>query len=153
MALPGLTEEQHEALCRRCGQSCHFAIPVNGLAVVVDDLCCRFLAKDAEGRFACTVYEERFARAPWCHTAEDALAGGLLAQDCPYARGVRGYRGKTRLHPRLWKQVEPAVRAEVLARGVPAGASEEGLLRFLERTGGGEWRIDVQGDRLMPVPR
>lgn len=153
MPLEESDQEAQEALCRRCGQSCHFAIPVNGLAVVVDDLHCQFLAHDDDGRFHCTVYTERYERAPWCHSAGQALEVGLLAQDCPYARGTRGYRGKTRLQRRLMEKVLPHIRAEVLANGVPRGASEAGLLRFLARTGGGRHSIVASGDgeRLMVV--
>lgn len=154
MAIPELPASEHEALCRRCGVSCHFAVPVNGLPVVVEDLHCRFLDRDVDGRFGCTVYEERFERAPWCATASEALEGGLLAQDCPYTRWTTGYRGKTPLSERLMRQVMPAIRAEVLARGVPVGISEDGLRRFLERTGGGDWVLveDAAGVRVMIKP-
>lgn len=75
-AVDDRAHQEHEALCRRCGMSCHFAVPVNGLAVVLDELRCRFLGRDGEGRYGCTVYERRFEVAPWCQTVESALAGG-----------------------------------------------------------------------------
>lgn len=131
------TQEEHEDLCRRCGMSCHFAVPVNGLAVVIDALRCRFLAESKDstggknGRYHCTVYDQRYAVAPWCHSAHQALQGGYLAQDCPYARGTAGYRGKVRLSPRLLGQVQPAIVAEILRVGVPIGADPERVLTFL----------------------
>jgi uncharacterized cysteine cluster protein YcgN (CxxCxxCC family) len=131
------TQEEHEDLCRRCGMSCHFAVPVNGLAVVIDALRCRFLADSTDatgeknGRYHCTVYDQRYAVAPWCHSAHGALQGGYLAQDCPYARGTAGYRGKVRLSPRLLGQVQPAIVAEILRVGVPIGADPERVLTFL----------------------
>lgn len=130
------TYDEHESLCRRCGMSCHFAVPVNGLPVVIDALRCKFLGRDDEGRFACTVYDRRFELAPWCHTAEDALAQGLLAKDCPYARGIPGYRGKVRLSPQLLRQVLPALRAEVARAGVPIGADPDAAAAFLAEGGG-----------------
>lgn len=153
MTLPGLTEEEHENLCRRCGSSCHWAVPVNGLPVVVDELHCTYLARDPDGRFRCTVYETRFEVAPWCRTAEQALEHGLLAQDCPYAKHRSGYRGKVTLHPRLQKTVEPAIRAEILRTGVPNGASLAGVLRFLHRTGPEtfKFKYDADNERHMPV--
>ena len=131
------TQKEHEDLCRRCGMSCHFAVPVNGLAVVIDALRCRFLAESTDatgektGRYHCTVYDQRYAVAPWCHSAHGALQGGYLAQDCPYARGTAGYRGKVRLSPRLLGQVQPAIVAEILRVGVPIGADPERVLTFL----------------------
>ena len=133
--------QEHEAKCRRCGQSCHFAIPVNGLAVVVDDLHCKFLQAEEQGRFRCSVYDTRFEKAPWCATVDEALEQGLLAQDCPYTSETRGYRGKTRLHARLMTKVEPGIRQSLLRDGGPLGLDVDGALRFLERTGGGEFDI------------
>ncbi|HMU39049.1 MAG TPA: hypothetical protein PKE31_08540 [Pseudomonadota bacterium] len=138
-----------EALCRRCGVSCHFAIPVNGLAVVLPELRCRYLAKvqtplpvaTADERFHCTVYEDRFEKAPWCMTAERAAEGGFLAQDCPYTKGVAGYRGKVRLSASLRKQVEPAIVAEILRVGVPVGADPLAVLSLLNKN----------GDRFRPI--
>ena len=144
--LAALTPHEHEALCRRCGMSCHFAIPVNGLAVVIDALRCKFLARDEAGKFGCSVYERRFAVAPWCHTAESALTGGFLAQDCPYARGVPGYRGKVRLSPALLRKVLPAVRAEVARAGAPIGADPDAVAEFLGEGTGASWQYGVSAD-------
>jgi len=141
----GRTQEEHEALCRRCGMSCHFAVPVNGLAVVIDALRCKFLGRAEDGRFHCTVYERRFEVAPWCHTAEEALAAGFLAQDCPYARGVPGYRGKARLSPSLLQKVQPALRAEVARAGAPIGADPDAALAFVAEAGG-RWRYSISED-------
>ena len=115
--------------------SCHFSVPVNGLPVVIDALCCKFLGRADDGRYHCTVYDHRFGVAPWCHTAESALAAGCLAQDCPYARTTPGYRGKVRLRPSLLRQVLPAVRAEVLRVGAPIGADPDRVLQFLHEDG------------------
>src|SRR5258707_1179574 len=43
-----LNEAEHEALCRRCGISCHFALPVNGVPMVIDELRCKFLGRDPD---------------------------------------------------------------------------------------------------------
>lgn len=136
---------EHEALCRRCGMSCHFAVPVNGLAVVLDELHCKYLGRAEDGRYHCTVYEERFVKAPWCHTAESALRGGFLAQDCPYARGTSGYRGKVRLSASLLQKVKPAIIAEIIRVGIPIGADPEAVLPLL---GGpqGHWRYAESSD-------
>ncbi len=127
---------EHEALCRRCGMSCHFAVPVNGLAVVIDALRCKFLGRAEDGRYHCTVYEDRFDRAPWCHSAQSALSEGFLAQDCPYARGTAGYRGKVRLSASLQNMVLPAIRAELLRVGAPIGVDPKLVAHFLSEAGG-----------------
>lgn len=146
MSAAAREHDEHEALCRRCGMSCHFAVPVNGLAVVIDALRCRFLGRDDAGRYACTVYEQRFARAPWCHTADSALGEGFLAQDCPYARGVSGYRGKVRLSPALLRKVLPAIRAEVARAGAPIGADVDAVVAFLGEEGETAWGYTVSAD-------
>lgn len=149
----------HEALCTRCGTSCHYGVPVNGLPVVVDDLHCRYLARQDDGRFGCTVYERRFEVAPWCATVEQGLRDGLLGQSCGYVRAARAqspdgmpYKGKTRLHPRLEAKVLPAIREELLTNGAPVGISAEGLKRFMDRTGGGEFDVTLEGSRLWLRP-
>jgi hypothetical protein len=149
--------EKHEALCRRCGMSCFFAVPVNGLPVVIDELHCKFLGREADGRYGCTVYERRYTVAPWCHSAQEALQRGLLAQDCPYVRaaGVSGYRGKVRLHGALLQKVLPQVRAEVRRAGVPIGADPEAALRFLgepEEGGRLRYRTSEDGTRYLFEP-
>ena len=141
-----LSHQEHEALCRRCGQSCHFAVPVNGRNTIVDDLHCTFLGKNEDGTFFCTVYERRFEEAPWCHTTDEALQDGLLAQDCPYARGVPGYKGKSWIKPEIRERAELAIREQLLAFGVPHGISQEGLFRFLAKTGGGDWKLELNAD-------
>ena len=147
---------EHEALCRRCGMSCHFAVPVNGLAVVIDALRCKFLARSSDsgsdsgsdssaGQYHCTIYADRFAQAPWCHTADSALSGGFLAQDCPYAKGTPGYRGKVRLSASLYQKVLPAIRAEIARVGIPIGAAVEPVLALLTESGG-KWSHSVSAD-------
>lgn len=132
------TDAEHEGLCRRCGVSCHAAVPIGGVAVVVPGLHCRYLEEDRPGRFRCTVYERRLEVAPWCRTSDEALAEGLLAQDCPYAAGTEGYRGKVVVHRRLLAQVLPGVRRGLAEQGAPGWVSAEACSRLLEG-GGGAW--------------
>lgn len=146
---------EHEALCRRCGMSCHFAIPVNGLAVVIDALRCKFLveAEGEPGRYHCTVYASRHSVAPWCHSAESALAAGFLAQDCPYARGHKGYRGKVRLSHSLLRQVLPAIITEILRVGIPIGADPDRVRRFLFDAGTDcTYTVSADGSRYLFAP-
>lgn len=145
----------HEALCRRCGISCHFAIPVNGLAVVIDALRCKFLSQieGEPGRYHCSVYESRYSVAPWCHSAESALHAGFLAQDCPYARGHKGYRGKVRLSASLQRQVLPAIRSEIVRVGIPIGADPDRVRLFLSESGTDfAYTVSADGSRYLFAP-
>ena len=143
---------EHEALCRRCGMSCHFAVPVNGLAVVIDALRCKFLARSSDsgsdssaGQYHCTIYADRFAQAPWCHTADSALSGGFLAQDCPYAKGTPGYGGKVRLSSSLYQKAcaghLPLPQGQRPHRDTPHWA----VLALLTESGG-KWSHSVSAD-------
>lgn len=163
-ALAHLDLAEKEALCRQCGVSCHFAVPVNGLPVVIDDLHCRYLTTEPGvgplPRYSCRVYERRHEVAPWCQPVQAAFEQGLLAQDCPYALATRDaerargrpyhYRGKTRLHPRLLAAAMPSILRHILEEGVPDALSLDGLERFLHRAGvegativhdGGRYRV------------
>ena len=145
----------HEALCRRCGISCHFAIPVNGLAVVIDALRCKFLSQieGEPGRYHCSVYASRYSVAPWCHSAESALHAGFLAQDCPYARGHKGYRGKVRLSASLQRQVLPAIRSEIVRVGIPIGADPDRVRLFLSEPGTDfAYTVSADGSRYLFAP-
>ncbi|MFO0621085.1 MAG: hypothetical protein U0745_06795 [Polyangia bacterium] len=145
----------HEALCRRCGISCHFAIPVNGLAVVIDALRCKFLSQieGEPGRYHCSVYASRYSVAPWCHSAESALHAGFLAQDCPYARGHKGYRGKVRLSASLQRQVLPAIRSEIVRVGIPIGADPDRVRLFLSESGTDfAYTVSADGSRYLFAP-
>jgi hypothetical protein len=77
---------EHEATCRRCGMSCHFAIEFRGERLIIPEIHCLYLGRDGAKR-ACTVYDRRFELAPWCQTGDAAAAAGFLAWDCPYTAG------------------------------------------------------------------
>ena len=149
----GLSAE-HEAKCRRCGASCHTAIPVNDIPVVVPGLTCRYLAERPGGGFQCAVYARRFEVAPWCKTTDEALAEGFLAHDCPYTEGRAGYKGKVWLRPRLFESIVPVLREHVASVGVPYMVDPEAARRFLEGDGSRwtyEW--DEKGERFRFLPR
>lgn len=139
-----LDPEDKEALCARCGTSCHFAIELEGAAVVLRELRCRFLERADDGRARCGVYPHRFERASWCADIETAWAEGLLGQTCPYvvASGAPDdYPGKRWMTPEERRAVLPVLREAILANGAPLGASPEGLLELMNQTGGGSFRF------------
>ena len=57
---------------------------INGRAVAVRSLACRYLKEVGAGRFDCTVYASRHDQAPWCLSIQQAIEAEVLAADCPY---------------------------------------------------------------------
>lgn len=135
MQLPVLNSADHEAKCRRCGVTCHLPVEVGSVKYVVEGLHCRFLVRDANSRYSCSVYENRFERAPWCHSAKEALATGHLAADCPYAADVPNFNGRLWAPPDVLEKLVPIVRQELIANGLPISGNPEGALSILARTG------------------
>lgn len=146
---------EQENLCRRCGISCHPAIQVGRLKVVLPDVHCRFLGRDDGGQYACTVYESRFEKAPWCIWADEAKKESLLSVDCPYHQGTPDQQGKTFINDRLLGTVVPDIADQFLKHGVPEWVTTEGVLRVLERAGFQvvrDW-VDDEGRRRFEVSK
>jgi len=136
-----------EALCRRCGVSCHPPLEVGSDKYVIEEIHCRYLAREVDGRFTCTVYKNRLEVAPWCHTAKDALASGNLASDCLYAARIPGYKGKEWASPEVREKLMPIVRRKLISEGLPLSDNPDSALRVL--TGGGEhWNYTQESDRF-----
>lgn len=138
---PARNEQAHEDKCRRCGSSCHVAVPTDLRGtVVVPGLHCEFLVAETGGKFACTVYQERFARAPWCHHADVAAPLGYLADDCPY--GTPPGQGKIRLGEAEFAQVWPEILRKLRSWGVPSYINQQALLLEVTRRTGRTWTLD-----------
>lgn len=146
--LPVLNSDEHEAMCRRCGVSCHMAIEAGPEKYVIEEIHCRFLGRAEDGKYACTVYEKRFEVAPWCHTAVDALTTGNLAYDCPYTRHIPGYKGKVWAPAAVRVKLMPVVRKKLIDDGLPLSASPESALRALT-SGGERWTYTEESDRFV----
>lgn len=142
-----------EATCRRCGASCHVAVPAGPIgAVVVPGLHCQFLAADGD-RFTCTVYADRYARAPWCHSAAEAQPQGYLATDCPYGPNADG---KLVLPEDQFVTQWPAILRNLRAWGVPVYVHQQALLQQVEKRTRRKWTLqpwpgDPERLRLAPV--
>lgn len=132
---PILSAEAHEALCRRCGASCHTPILLGGKTVILPEIHCRFLARDTDGKALCTVYENRFERAPWCKTAREAFETDGLAHDCPYARSIPGYRGRHWANPEERARMLPLIRRQLIEHGLPSQNDPADVLPILEADG------------------
>ncbi len=102
---------------------------------------CRFLAAQGQGRWACSVYEERFEKAPWCHHADAAVGLGFLARDCPYVVAAGGRRGKIRLREPLLTATWPRLLAAIVAQGVPEYIDTAAFLQEVERRQGKPYHL------------
>ncbi len=130
----------HEQLCRRCGVSCHVALPVRERYVVVPGLHCKFLEEQENNTFGCRVYADRFEQAPWCHHAEIAGPLGYLAQDCPY--GTPAGLGKVRVSEEEFAELWPELLGKIRFWGVPTYIDGARLLAEVVRRSGGSWRLE-----------
>lgn len=145
----GRSDARHEAQCRRCGVSCHLAIPVNNTPVMIPGLRCRHLQRDG-AQWGCGVYARRFEVAPWCHHADVAGPQGFLARDCPYVIEGGYRRGKVKLGEAAYRRYWPALLAEIGRHGVPEWVNREALLAEITAREGGAWRLRAEGDLLFP---
>jgi uncharacterized cysteine cluster protein YcgN (CxxCxxCC family) len=145
---PVLNDKAHESLCTRCGVSCHMALEVGDAKYVIEEIHCRFLTREPDGHFDCTVYEKRFEVAPWCHTAEEAVATGNLSPTCLYAAHIKGYKGKTWATPEIRKKLMPIVKKKLIADGLPLSENPDSALKALTANGD-TWTYTEQSDRFV----
>ncbi len=138
---PGRADAAHEARCRRCGVSCHVAVPTDHRgAVVVPGFHCVFLRREPDGKFGCSVYADRFAKAPWCHHADVAAPLGYLATDCPYGSPEGG--GKVALNEDEFAKVWPEILLKLRSWGVPAYIDRQALLDEVARRTNRRWALE-----------
>jgi hypothetical protein len=86
--MPSLPDPAHEALCRRCARCCYEKFVVDGRVFTTRRPCPHL---DVRTRL-CTVYERRFQVNPHCLGVQHGIEIGVFPADCPYVRGLRGYR-------------------------------------------------------------
>ncbi len=152
-SIAGASSTDEESKCRRCGASCHVAVPAGPIGtLVVPGLHCMFLEPDA-GRFHCSVYSERFERAPWCHTAVEAQPLGYLATDCPYGANADA---KLMLPEEQLLPHWPTLLRNMRAWGVPTYIHQRALLAEVTKRTRRKWVLEPwPGDperlRLRPV--
>jgi hypothetical protein len=137
--------------------SCHFAIEFAGRRLIIPEIHCLFLGRE-DGVALCEVYERRFEEAPWCQTADEALARGFLAHDCPYAAGVGQPGGGKRWATAPERaQVQPHVRKALVEQGLERKFNPDSALKVLTATGERwSWRLEGERYRFVredPQPR
>ena len=82
-------DAEHEALCVRCGRCCQEKKRLADGTLVLADTWCRFY--DA-GTKSCMVYYDKHRICDTCLPMPQALAVGIMPEDCPYAKRLPGYR-------------------------------------------------------------
>lgn len=73
--------EEHESMCKQCGDCCKIKIASAG-QVYATDIYCGFMDKQSH---KCTIYDKRFEINPLCHPITDLVAQRLLPPNCGYA--------------------------------------------------------------------
>ena len=123
-------DADHEAKCERCGVSCHFTATVpDGRNVAVWGLHCKFLRRTGD-KAECSVYEDRFEKAPWCHHADQAQPLGMLRVGCPYNGDGAG---KTALRGEEYDAVWPGLLPGVLCQVWPEWIDPDAFLAELKQ--------------------
>lgn len=149
----GDNSPQHESQCRRCGISCHVAVPLaknpsgHDRAIVIPGMHCRFLQEETPGHFTCGVYENRFTEAPWCHHADVAGPLGYLAQDCPYGTPDRG---KVRVGEAEMQRLWPLLWRTIRQWGVPDFVHQPHFLAMLEQRTQQKWQLVAENQQPLP---
>ena len=139
----GLSHEQMEDKCRRCGISCHANISVGGRNVMIEGMHCKYLAKDEDGVWGCTTYPTRIETAPWCGTLQEGLERGAMATDCPYGEGAESFFGKTKLTREEYIEKWPEILHEMRQQAWEHWWNFEDAAKEIGRlTPGIEWRFE-----------
>jgi len=111
----GITPEvragfQEEERCRRCGRCCYSAIRIKDRMVLLEDLPCKYLAFEPDGRASCSVYERRESTG-WCHHINaESVRKELFPPDCPYVAPIARYRGKIAVSAAEFEELKPILQ-------------------------------------------
>jgi len=111
-----------EKLCKRCGKCC-FEKVTNGKGVsyIHYGRPCPNL-KFAGGESACKIYKDRLDFGK-CNTIPNAMKKGLLPANCPYVKGVEGYKAPADDHSWYKKAKSKMMKSDSPIGGTPTGAT------------------------------
>ena len=143
---PGRSDPAHENKCTRCGISCHLAVPINNVPMVVPGLHCKFL-KAVGDKFECSVYDKRFEMAPWCHHADVAVKRGYLSRDCAYTREKNPGVGKVKLSEEDLIHYWPILLDQIQKWGVPEEADAKAIVAEVSRREGRAYALEEWPER------
>ncbi len=86
-----------ESYCTGCGDCCHASIRINKSKVMIPELPCKYLVLKSNGQYRCSVYQERFEKAPWCQDLFGGMIQGTYPVTCNYTKSMGGYAGSVEL--------------------------------------------------------
>lgn len=75
--------------CLKCGRCCRVRKNIRGEMFAFPWYRCQHLNLDTK---LCDVYAERFAKYKNCLTVEQGIQDRAYPRDCPYVKGLTGYR-------------------------------------------------------------
>lgn len=78
-----------ETACLKCGRCCRKRISAGGEIFVLPQVRCEHLDLDTK---LCRIYDKRFELRKECLTVEQGIHSRAYPKDCPYVKGLVGYR-------------------------------------------------------------
>jgi len=124
-----------EEYCTDCGDCCRPSVLIadNGkpkLRVLLKELYCKF-AKIEDGKSKCSVYKDRFKKAPWCANLKEMIQQGIAPWDCPYITELEGYIPAVDLNDTDYKDLLPFLQS-ALKSGDTSPVEKKDLDKFLD---------------------
>ena len=135
----------NEKICNRCGICCHPSFQIGIRKIIIEQIHCKFLKKEQNGKTYCSVYDSRFDKAPWCLTLKQAIRQQMLAHNCPYVKNINGFNGKFTLSSKILKNYYPEIEKHILKYGIPSWCSIADAVKFFKKPI--KWKLER--DRYM----
>jgi len=123
-----------ESYCNNCGDCCSPSVLVKStrtspFKILVKDLKCKF-SKSVNGSNTCSVYSERFSKAPWCLDLKGMIKGGAAPYHCPYVETLKGYSPTLELNSTQYGTMLPLLKKAV-SQGDTAPFEDLDIKKFL----------------------
>jgi uncharacterized protein len=138
----GITPEikkrfDEENVCKRCGWCCFSAVRIKGVMVILEDLPCKHLVENENGKKICAVYEERESTG-WCwKIGVESIRKELFPPSCGYVQDLPHYKGKILLPPEKFEKTIPILIKIFKGFPKPDYVSAKSWLNFLHKIGAG----------------
>jgi len=84
-----------------------------------------------DGKSKCSVYKDRFNKAPWCANLKEMIVQGIAPGDCPYITELEGYKPSIDLNDTEYKDLLPFLKLG-LKSGDTSPIDKKDLDKFLD---------------------